>query len=137
MSNIPEIRNDSRGFGYYGAPRGNRGHRGVDLICEPNQPVRAFKPGTFTKHGFPYRDGPYRYIEIKDKQGFKARYFYCERAPGLRVGDTVKAGDIIGFCQNISKKFEDENKGKMTNHVHFEVMKDRFYIDPMKYIAEA
>lgn len=135
--NIPTIRNDSRGHGYYGASRGNRGHNGIDLVCVFGHHVKAFKGGVFTKHGFPYRDSPYRYVEITDKDGFQARYFYVTRHLDLSVGDSVEAGAVIGCCQNIAERYDDKDKRPMTNHVHFEVKKDRLYIDPMKYIAEA
>lgn len=135
---IPPIRCDSRGHGYYGAPRGDRGHNGIDLVCEPMHPVRAFKGGIFTKYGYCYSDDlSYRYVEVKDKEGFRAQYFYTERTPELRVGDKVNAGAIIGFCQNVAARYYDPEKEPMTNHTHLQIKKDRLYIDPQKYIAEA
>ncbi|MDP9463297.1 MAG: peptidoglycan DD-metalloendopeptidase family protein [Actinomycetota bacterium] len=82
----------------YGAPRGGRVHEGVDIIAKAGQSVYAVKNGKLTKQylntpgslsGYGWRlttaDGTY--------------YFYAHLgafAPGLSVGDSVNAGQIIG-----------------------------------------
>ena len=35
------IRSDAAGDGHYGAKRGHRLHFGLDLLCDPYQPIKA------------------------------------------------------------------------------------------------
>lgn len=83
----------------YGAPRsGGRSHEGVDVIDKAGQWIYAVKAGTLTKR---YLDAPgslsgngWR-LTIADGTYF----FYAHLstfAPGLTVGSTVTAGQIIG-----------------------------------------
>ena len=83
----------------YGAPRSSgRSHEGVDIIDKAGQWIYAVKDGTLTKK---YLDSPgslggngWR-LTIADGTYF----FYAHMstfAPGLSVGSTVKAGQIIG-----------------------------------------
>jgi len=134
--NIPEIRNDSRGHGYYGAPRGKRKHRGIDFVCEPDQDIIAFREGVVTKLGYPYSDDlSWRYIEITDSNGYEWRYFYVTLIH--EVGETVLPDDIIGFAQDISQRYKHPDKEDMQPHYHLEIKKDGEYFDPMPFIAEA
>jgi hypothetical protein len=83
----------------YGAPRGGgRAHEGVDIIAKAGQWVYAVKDGTLTKQ---YRDA----LGSLSGNGWRLTiaggtyFFYAHLsafAPGLSVGSTVKAGQIIG-----------------------------------------
>ena len=134
--NMPEIRNDSRGHGYYGAPRRKKLHRGIDFVCDPQQDIIAFRGGVVTKLGYAYADDlSWRYIEITDDNGYQWRYFYVTLIHA--VGETVLPDDIIGFSQDISLRYKDPDKEDMMPHYHLEIMKDGEYFDPSPFIAQS
>lgn len=121
---------DDFGCGHYGASRGNRIHEGEDFKYNPGEPVRAFRSGKVNKIGYPYEDDlSYRYPQISDGTAYM-RYFYCQ--PIVNVGDYVEKGQIIGYAQNISKRYDTPTK-KMTNHVHFETLVNGKAVDPEPY----
>lgn len=125
---IPAMRgSDSQGKGYFGAPRGDRTHKGVDFVAKPGEPVRAFMAGTVTKLGFPYADKPqFRYVELTRPNGDRLRYYYV--APTAEVGDQIAAGEMLGTCQELPYP-------GITQHVHFEVMVRGEYADPIVYLC--
>lgn len=126
---IPAMRgNDAQGKGYFGAPRGDRTHKGVDFVAKPGEPVRAFMAGTVTKLGFPYADKPqFRYVEVRRVNGDSLRYFYV--APTVEVGDQIAAGEMLGTCQELPYP-------GITQHFHFECLVRGEYADPIKYLCE-
>lgn len=149
MKLFPLIRcRDSFGAGYFGAGRGGRPHNGIDVCSnlpddssvgifvkafKNGDAVKALRRGTVTKLGYPYANHlEYRYVEITDPRGYRARYFYVD--PSVSVGDDIDAGDCIGHLQDTGKLYQD-----ITPHVHFEVVTgkrpNRTYHDPMKYLA--
>ena len=83
----------------YGVPRpGGRAHEGVDIIAKAGQWVYAVNDGTLTRQ---YLDSP----GSLSGNGWRLTlaggtyFFYAHLsafAPGLAVGSTVKAGQIIG-----------------------------------------
>jgi murein DD-endopeptidase MepM/ murein hydrolase activator NlpD len=126
---------DYWGQGHYGAPRGSRKHKGEDFECTPGSKVLSEFWGEVTKHGFPYDDDDdhdgkpdYNYIEIKDANGNKCRYFYVK--PLVAVGTYVLPGQVIGIAEDIAKKYPD-----ITPHIHIEV-KDECgkFFDPKDYL---
>lgn len=128
---IPPIRGrDAQGCGLFGASRdgGARQHNGVDFVCAPGELVLAFKTGTVTKLGYPYADKPeFRYVELHcPADGTRHRYFYV--APSVKVGDKVDAGAAIGKGQKLPY-------AGITQHYHFEVLRDGQHVDPLRYLA--
>lgn len=120
---------DDWGHGHYGASRGGRPHNGQDFMCNPDVKIQTHIAGEITKYGFCYKPEPgktsYRYVEVTDKDGYRHRFFYCTLARS-QVGQNVFVGDIIGYCQDISKRYRFEADSKdnnryMINHVHYEV----------------
>ena len=128
----PIRQTDKHGSGWFGAPRGSRKHRGIDYACYPGSVVLCMVDGVVSKLGYAYADDlSYRYIEITDTAGFKARYFYVE--PIHELGDAVLAGEIIGQSQPLGTRYPG-----ITEHVHFEVRNpDGDIIDPINYIQPA
>lgn len=126
---LPPIRaSDSQGRGYYGAPRGSRTHNGVDFVYSPGDPVRALLSGTVSKLGYPYEDKPqFRYVELRRPNGDLVRYFYVE--PGVRVGDLVKVGEVIGTCQKLPY-------AGIIDHVHVEVKVQGEHVEPIRYLSD-
>lgn len=131
-----EIRGgDCHGAGYYGAPRGKRKHKGIDIVCPGGTIVLSASDGVVTRcSGIVYADPnkrKWRYVEIEDKSGIKCRYFYVKEI-GLDLGLKIKKGDVIGEAQGV----EDLYCG-ITPHIHFETRLDKSsYIDPVVYLKE-
>ena len=123
----PVIRMDQAGNGYYGAPRGDRTHSGVDYLCRPGGVVYAPVSGTVSKLGYPYADDlQWRYVQITDEAGDDHRLFYC--LPVVSAGDYVHRGDVIAEAQDISERYPDQG---MNPHIHYEVKQpDGTYRDP-------
>lgn len=129
------IRNDSHGFGHYGAPRTSssskrKTHNGTDYLADDGQEVRACISGKVSKIGYPYAsDLQYRYVEISNDHGYRVRHFYVFPASDIDVGTKVKQGQTIGTCQNLSQKYVG-----MKNHVHVEIKKDSELVNPESLI---
>lgn len=125
------IRNDSFGFGHFGAPRtstssNRKTHNGTDYMADAEQNVAACMTGTVNKIGYPYAsDLQYRYVEIRSDDGFRVRHFYVFPAENIDIGVKIKQGQTIGHCQNLAKKYRG-----MKNHVHVEIKKDGELLDP-------
>lgn len=122
---------DCWGCGYYQAPRGERKHNGIDLICHANEAIVAFEGGEVSKIGLPYSDpdkSHYRYVEITVDDGNRHRYFYT--APLVDVGDVIERGQIIGSSQTLTNTYPG-----MTQHCHFEVKKpNHAFTDPVSVL---
>ncbi|MFZ4812177.1 MAG: M23 family metallopeptidase [Ilumatobacteraceae bacterium] len=96
---------------------GGRKHEGVDLIAKSGQYLYAVVDGTLTRQVFDRpgsRSGNAWWLTAGD--GSKTYYFYAHLsafAPGLSVGSTVVAGQIIGYVGRTG------NAGGP--HLHFEI----------------
>ena len=120
---LPKRMNDPWGSGEFGAPRGNRTHKGIDYACYPRTEIQTPVSGTVTKLGYPYGDNlKFRYVEVTADDGMRHRLFYVE--PDIKRGAEVSAGDIVGISQDISSRYRDESKPAMINHVHYEILDD-------------
>ena len=121
------MRSDPAGHGFFKARRGSRIHKGVDLVCEPGELVVAPFDGKVTKIGYPYADDlSYRYVEITSKSRLVCRVFYVE--PTVELGQEVRAGDQIGFAQDVAARYKVDSRGgiryrtiKMEIHIHVEL----------------
>ena len=117
--------NDPTGHGYYGAKRGNRKHKGLDLVAVPLTDVFSPIDGVITKLGYPYAGNlTFRYVEITNDI-YRVRVMYCQ-PKSLVVGKRVFEADKIGEVQDIAKYWNP----KMKNHIHFEVYKHGLLTDP-------
>jgi murein DD-endopeptidase MepM/ murein hydrolase activator NlpD len=97
------------------APRpGNRLHIGVDIIGPKGLALYAVVDGTITKmYG---ADSPLSGNALRLTGADKTYFFYAHLdsfAPGITVGSTVRAGQIIGYMGSTG------NSG--VSHLHFEV----------------
>lgn len=106
------------GFGYV---RKNHIHEGVDLYANPGDQVYSISDGfvvstyifTGPDVGMPWWNTTYA-VAIGDDTGV---WVYGEIAqPALRVGDTVKAGDLIGALTPVLKI----DKGAPMTMLHLE-----------------
>lgn len=108
---------DKYGSGVFGAARGGRAHKGVDLVCEKGDVIYSPVYGKVTKIGLPYGgDGPKgakRYVEVEADGKFH-RFFYVR--PLVRVGQKIYQGSVIGDAQGL----QDIYPG-ITDHIHYEI----------------
>lgn len=118
---------DSWGDGSFNASRGGgkRQHKGVDYLVAPASEILSVRPGVVTKLGYTYRDDlSYRYVEIKDGEGYRWRYFYVE--PSVEVGQQICGEQMIGTAQEIARRYPG-----MPNHLHLEIIDiSGYYLDP-------
>jgi murein DD-endopeptidase MepM/ murein hydrolase activator NlpD len=90
---------------------GLSGHPGVDFRAKHGCPIYASNSGVVIRSGF-YSDGGIG-IEV-ETDGLYSTFHYHLDSVLMKIGDTVEAGDLIGFC---------DNTGKYTtaDHDHFEL----------------
>lgn len=128
---IPPIRTqDTHGSGEFGASRGSRTHRGVDLCAWPGSVVLSMTPGTVTKLGYPYGDDTtWRYVEVT-LDGNRFRYFYLR--PMVIVGQKVEIGDQLGMVQDLRTRYQG-----ITPHYHFEIINPHGeYVNPKEMFED-
>jgi len=133
---IPKLRGtDAQGSGAYGAPRGERKHKGVDYACRPGTKVYAAVWGRVTRLGYPYKGNKnLRLIEIKETANHAlVRYMYVD--PAVGKGDWIEPGELLGKSQKLPYK-------GITQHVHVDVKvvprgkTRRQFVDPVEYFEE-
>lgn len=117
--NITSQFTDSR---FHPILKANLPHTGVDFAAQRGTPVRAVGDGVIHQAG---RNGGYgKLIEIQHDSAYMSRYAHLDRfAAGIRNGVEVKKGQVIGYVGST---------GRSTGpHLHFELYKDREYINPL------
>tara|TARA_X000000950_G_C13906224_1_gene656956 strand:- start:1377 stop:2516 length:1140 start_codon:yes stop_codon:yes gene_type:complete len=99
-------------------------HHGVDLAAKMNTPIHATSAGKVTHCGA--KGGYGNTVILQHAGNYKTLYAHMRKfAPNLKVGDTVKAGQLIGFVGST---------GISTGpHVHYEIRNNNVPIDPMKF----
>ena len=106
----------SRSFGF------KRKHLGHDLMGSPGTPIVAVEGGVVEALGW-NRYGGWR-IGIRSFDG-KRYYYYAHLqkdhpfAEGLREGDMVQAGDLIGFMGRTGYSDQENVNNIETVHLHF------------------
>lgn len=97
LSELKRRGSDGFGAGHFGAPRGSRTHKGVDLLAQSGEAINSPVTGTVTKVGYPYGDDlSYRYVQITAGD-YDFRVFYVE--PSVRVGQEVTTETAIGSAR--------------------------------------
>lgn len=106
----------SRTFG------GNRGHEGCDIMASINQrgyyPIVSVSDGKVEKIGW-LSQGGYR-IGVRSKNG--AYFYYAhlyDYARDFKEGDTVTAGELLGFMGDSGYSDVEGTVGKFDVHLHF------------------
>lgn len=119
---------DKFGCGHYGAKRGDRLHKGVDLVLAAGEEFESLAGGKVTKLGYCYKsDLTLRYVQVTTADGSAWRFFYV--LPGVKLGQQVKVGDVLGNVQSLQSRYPG-----ITDHVHFEIMRNGDYVDPTPLI---
>ncbi len=108
---------------YYGARNGST-HYGIDIAAKSGAQIIAVASGTVVTKAYDASGYGY-YIVVKNSDGICTYYAHMKAASKLSVGDTVKAGDIIGMVGAT---------GNATgNHLHLEFRSGSTKINPLKY----
>lgn len=115
------VRNDPEGLGHFGASRGDRLHRGIDLLCRPLQRIKAPFKSVLERVAYPYANDLTYSGALLRGDGMWAKVFYIKPDPGL-IGLSLEAGEQFAVAQDISQKYGKQ----MKPHIHFEI----FGVDP-------
>ena len=121
------VRNDRVGAGFWGAARGSRKHKGVDLLLPRGvgQEVIAPHPSLVKRHSLPYPSDE-RYLGVVlQGASFESFLWYLEPIDEL-IGQQVSMGQVIGYAQDISKKY---GNGCLP-HIHWQIG-EHGEIDPL------
>jgi len=100
-----------------------RPHYGVDFAAPYGTPVHAIGDGVVVTAG--YSGGAGNMVKIRHTQGFMSGYLHLSRrAGGIRMGATVKQGQIIGYVGST---------GLSTGpHLDFRIWKNQIPVDPLR-----
>lgn len=100
-------------------------HKGVDIITSPNEPVKAVLEGLVIFADWTNKDG--RTIIVSHGEKFISIYKH-NSVLLKQVGDKVKAGDPIAIVGNTG----ENSTGP---HLHFELIFEGKYVNPLNYIS--
>ncbi len=121
------VRGDVRftsGFGFRMHPllHIKKMHTGIDWAGAPGTPVIAAGTGVIAELG--RKGGNGNYIRIRHANGYETAYSHMLKfQPGLTIGSKVNQSDVIGFMGTT---------GLSTGtHLHFEVLINSTFVDPM------
>ena len=111
-----EVRgSDKHGSGAFKSGRSSRPHYGVDLVSLPGQSIVAPHSGIIKRSIIVYPNTQkYKGLEVIGDECISHLYYITPK-PGI-VGQEVKQGDVIGFTQDISEKYEG-----ITIHIHWQI----------------
>ena len=126
LNPMPSIEN--LGQGAFGAVRKFDVHTGIDLYCNPGDPVYAIECGevvgiidfTGTKTNSEWWHDT-RAVLVEGSSGVFV-YGEIEERNGLKIGDNIECGDLIGNVITVLKK----DKGKPMTMLHLELYEHKF-----------
>ena len=113
-------------FGYRDAPTAGAStyHRGVDIGGAMGANIVASLAGKVTTATYSLSGG--NYVVVDHGNGVQTRYLHCSKLL-VSVGDTVKQGQVIAKVGST---------GISTGpHLHFSLVLNGTYVDPLKYIS--
>lgn len=101
-----------------------RPHYGVDYAADTGTPVYAAADGDVVLRDFQGAAG--NIVAIRHPNGYRTAYAHLHGfADGLRVGQRVRQGDVIGYVGNT---------GRSTGpHLHFAMKRHGEFIDPLEH----
>jgi murein DD-endopeptidase MepM/ murein hydrolase activator NlpD len=117
-------------FGAMSKLYGAGGHEGVDISATLGQRVFAVEDGVLTRQFLDTGAAGFGW-ELRPAAGdMRYRYFHLSGfAEGLTTGDTVTAGQLIGYVGDTG------NPGAGNYHLHFEVRPANVPVDPVPLLA--
>jgi len=128
-----------RGSGYWyednwGTARnygGVREHEGIDLIVAAGTPIYSACAGEVTKKGW-LTLGGWR-IGVEDENGVYYYYAHLSRYGSFEVGDTVRAGDILGYVGSTGYGPEGTDD-VLIPHLHFGMYENDVAFNPFMFL---
>lgn len=106
-----------------------RTHEGLDIAAEAGSPVSATQAGSVTAV---YEDDFLGTVVVVSHSGDLAtRYANLAEEPTVAVGDSVDAGQTIGYVGDTALLETAEPA-----HLHFEVYENGSAVDPLDYLPE-
>lgn len=113
---------DHRSYYYNGEIIDEQYHMGVDLASLANSPIEATNNGIVV---FAERNGIYGLTVVLDHgQGLSSLYGHLSSID-VKVGDTVKTGDVIGYSGQTGLAGGD--------HLHFSVLVHGVFVNPVEW----
>lgn len=118
----------SDGFGWRADPfTGEREfHKGLDIVANVGDPVRAAADGLVTAAG--RMNGYGKVINVSHSGSVSSRYGHLSEIL-VRPGQRVKRGDVIGRVGSTGR-----SSGP---HLHYEVLRAGRAVDPRKYLGDS
>lgn len=102
-------------------------HNGADIAAEEGAAVCAVDNGTVSEVT---KDALWGVsVTIDHGNGIKSRYCGLSASLTVTEGDTVESGQVIGAVGSTA-----DIESKQEPHLHFEVLKNDVYVDPMEYV---
>ena len=100
-----------------------RMHTGVDWASAYGTPIFSAGNGVIEKAEV---EGGYgKYVRIKHNNGYETGYGHMSAfAKGMQAGKKVRQGQVIGFVGSTG--------GSTGNHVHYEILVNARFVDPMR-----
>jgi hypothetical protein len=100
---------------------------GIDIALDNNvdSPILAARAGAVSFAGGDPCCEYGRFVIIDHGDGFTTLYGHLSKL-SVQTGQQVAQGEVLGLGGSTGK-----SKGK---HVHFEMLKDRAYVDPLRYL---
>jgi murein DD-endopeptidase MepM/ murein hydrolase activator NlpD len=96
---------------------GSRRHEAIDILAPRNTPVKAVESGRIARL-FQSRAGGLTIYQFDPTERFCYYYAHLEKyAPGLREGDVVRKGQVIGYVGTSGNAPAD------TPHLHFAIFR--------------
>ncbi|XP_075297738.1 leukocyte cell-derived chemotaxin-2-like [Opisthocomus hoazin] len=104
---------DRYGCGHFGAGRGSRKHKGVDVVCQDGSVVYAPFTGKIDKQARPYGNGNAIDNGLQlSGSGFCIKMFYIKP---VKYSGPVKRGEKIGVLLPMQRVYRG-----ITSHVHIQ-----------------
>ena len=99
---------------------GERGHEGTDIMSSVNEPGRfpvvSMTDGTVESKGW-LELGGYR-LGIRAPHGAYFYYAHLDSYADIEEGDTINAGDLLGFMGDTGYGAEEGTRGNFPVHLH-------------------
>ncbi len=111
----------------FGAPRGGRRHRGIDIAASSGTAVRAVAAGRVVYAGSGMR-GYGKTVIVDHGSGLSSLYAHNSRVL-VRHGQRVEPGQQIARVGRTGNATSD--------HCHFEIRKGEVAVDPLRYLGGA
>ncbi len=102
-----------------------RTHNGIDIAADIGCSISACADGTVADV---FSDAYGNGITLKHENGFITKYMCLGSIEDIKVGDSVKAGDIIGTVG------EAKGENIKESHLHFEMYDGDILLNPTQYL---